>query len=183
MSNPKKKDVSGAIINNIKILSREEYGSVFSYTENRKKKTFIYKCECLLCGNVFNRGTTMVHAENLTCDCQVFRKEPAAINLIKKEYKRGAKLRNLEYSLSNDLFERLIKDNCTYCGISPKTLSRYLPDFLYNGIDRIDSNLGYTKENVVSCCIDCNKAKWEMSQDEFKNYIERVYKFLCQKKN
>ena len=46
-----------------------------------------------------------------------------------------------------------------------------------NGIDRIDSNIGYTKENSVSCCKFCNTAKSTMSRDEFLKWIKKVYEY------
>lgn len=46
-----------------------------------------------------------------------------------------------------------------------------------NGIDRIDSNIGYTKENSVSCCKFCNFAKHTMSESDFYKWIRRVYEY------
>jgi hypothetical protein len=45
----------------------------------------------------------------------------------------------------------------------------------YNGIDRVDSTKGYFNENVVSCCKVCNRAKSNLSLDEFKEWISKVY--------
>ena len=45
-----------------------------------------------------------------------------------------------------------------------------------NGIDRIDNNIGYTKENSVPCCEICNKAKRDMSYNDFINYLKRIVK-------
>ena len=47
----------------------------------------------------------------------------------------------------------------------------------YNWIDRIDSDLWYTKDNVVTCCRYCNRAKMDLKQDEFLNHIKRIYDF------
>ena len=44
-----------------------------------------------------------------------------------------------------------------------------------NGIDRIDSNIGYIKENCVSCCWTCNKMKNNFSQKEFLEKINKIY--------
>lgn len=51
--------------------------------------------------------------------------------------------------------------------------------FVYNGLDRIDNALGHSVENVVTCCWRCNKAKGEMSQREFLNWIATVYTLHC----
>ena len=52
--------------------------------------------------------------------------------------------------------------------------------FLYSGIDRVNSQEGYVKNNCVPCCDKCNKAKMAMSRDEFLNWIKLVYQHSCQ---
>ena len=53
---------------------------------------------------------------------------------------------------------------------------------LKNGIDRVNSDLEYTKENCVPCCFDCNKLKSNRDLNEFKEKIEKVYKHLQKQK-
>lgn len=74
----------------------------------------------------------------------------------------------------------LSKLPCYYCGLEN---SNFIKDRIkkndlvikFNGLDRIDSNDGYYLSNVVSCCKYCNCAKNTMTQDEFKNFIIRLY--------
>lgn len=90
--------------------------------------------------------------------------------------------------LSFELFKELSSKPCVYCGV---VNSRIIQDrrgdmkkaglisdtiLKINGIDRIDSSIGYTKENCVPCCPICNCAKNTMTQDDFKQWIRRVYK-------
>jgi len=86
-------------------------------------------------------------------------------------------------------FSLLSKAKCKYCGIKyskeiedrlneSKNQKRLSDEILkINGIDRIDSNIGYTKENSVSCCKYCNFAKHTMSEDDFYKWIRRVYEY------
>lgn len=69
---------------------------------------------------------------------------------IYQSYKRGAKRRNYIFELTQSDFEKLIKSPCYYCGEAPKK---------YNGIDRFNSQLGYTISNCVPCCEQCNFMK------------------------
>jgi len=46
---------------------------------------------------------------------------------------------------------------------------------LVNGIDRINSNIGYIEGNVVPCCKHCNRAKNTMSDSEFREWIKKIY--------
>lgn len=56
-------------------------------------------------------------------------------------------------------------------------VAKDLTEYLYNGLDRVDSNKGYLKENVVPCCEICNKAKRDLSLCQFKKWINRLIKY------
>lgn len=86
-----------------------------------------------------------------------------------------------ETLISFDDFMELIGQPCIYCGAKE---SSYITDrrdgttvLKYNGLDRIDSALGYRKDNVVSACSRCNIAKGEMSIEEFKAHIKRIHMY------
>lgn len=46
------------------------------------------------------------------------------------------------------MIENILNKPCIYCGDTKRV-----------GCDRIDNNLGHTKDNVVPCCIECNTAR------------------------
>ena len=72
----------------------------------------------------------------------------------------------------------LIIKNCHYCGIEPTLKIKYNNDFfMYNGIDRKNSNLGYFEENIVSCCFVCNRGKSNMDYNEWKKHLKRIANF------
>lgn len=100
-------------------------------------------------------------------------------------YKKHAKDRGFPFDLNYDYFKELTKGNCHYCGIepiqvyqlkNPKTgkIRSGVP-ITYNGVDRVDSTKGYFNDNVVTCCKICNRAKSNLSLDDFKDWINRVY--------
>jgi hypothetical protein len=65
--------------------------------------------------------------------------------------------------------------------ISPRQFSRNVyntGNYVYNGIDRIDSSIGYVIENCISCCGRCNVAKMSESQQDFLSWIDRVYSHI-----
>jgi hypothetical protein len=72
--------------------------------------------------------------------------------------------------------KRLVKGHCHYCGTAPSprvvSKSRRYEDL--NGIDRVDSSLGYTIANCVSCCSMCNKMKMDIGQAEFIIQVLRI---------
>jgi len=72
-------------------------------------------------------------------------------------YKHDAKKRNYCFELSFNEFMELWQVRCKYCGVDIKTI----------GVDRIDNSIGYTKENIVPCCRECNRMKGKLSTKEF----------------
>lgn len=88
-----------------------------------------------------------------------------------KSYRRSASLRGKTFGLGLLYFTQLTEANCFYCGIKPKQIKG---DIVYNGIDRIDNEVGYEYGNVISCCGRCNKAKGTMGFNEFKEWIHTV---------
>lgn len=67
------------------------------------------------------------------------------------------------FLISDEHFLTLCTEHCYYCGL--------LGD---NGVDRLDSNVGYTYDNVVSCCPQCNTMKLDYSMDEFINKCKLI---------
>jgi hypothetical protein len=79
----------------------------------------------------------------------------------------NAKVRNLEVTLTFEKFQQLISFRCYYCQESlPETGS---------GIDRVDPNIGYVEGNCRPCCSECNQAKSDKTEDQFREWILRVY--------
>jgi len=95
-----------------------------------------------------------------------------------RKYKYGASKRNLTFELELNDFSCLIFDNCFYCESEPsniqksKNKNRY--PIKYNGIDRKNNLIGYTKENVVTSCITCNRAKSNLTYESWINYIQKL---------
>ena len=101
------------------------------------------------------------------------KKDPVA-HLI-RSYKAGAKTRNLPFDLSRKDFEKLINQNCYYCGVPPseRTVSTNCK-LICNGVDRTDNNLGYSIENCVPACKVCNVMKSSMSHQEFLDHCCQI---------
>lgn len=95
-------------------------------------------------------------------------------------YKQGARERQLEWGLSTEEFDVLIRSQCHYCGVSPITRlvrRERFGSLVVNGIDRKDNAQGYTSDNVVPCCKICNRAKLTLGYEEFIAYL----KLVCRK--
>lgn len=71
----------------------------------------------------------------------------------------------------------MVKDQCHYCGVMPfKPFKKHGTVYmLYNGIDRLDNNAGYTVTNTVTCCSPCNKLKGTFNRFRFLEQVRAVY--------
>lgn len=78
--------------------------------------------------------------------------------------KSGAKQRKIDFTLTKQEFFKIYGAKCVYCGEQYESM----------GLDRVDSNLGYSLENVVSCCKRCNQAKNDMTQEDFINHCRKI---------
>lgn len=112
----------------------------------------------------------------------------SAKNQLMLIYKRGAKKRNFSFELTKDQFLSLTSGNCHYCGSSPQLIinpAKYRGKgngaYVYNGIDRKDSNVGYVFENCVTACRACNYAKGRLTYNEFIEWLNNLIKFRNKK--
>lgn len=153
--------------------------------------------ECICDCKTDKNDTSIVHAGSLTsghsqsCGCISRERETlpygqSSFNRLLRNYKRHAKERNFEFLLTEDQFRSLTQQECYYCGKLPgKTMfaEHNNGDYIYNGIDRLDSSKGYFIGNVVPCCKTCNTAKMAMPEEEFYQWVESVYKYCIENRN
>ena len=138
-----------------------------------------YLCKCD-CGN-FTKSKlhNLSRGRHKSCGCYKRNLKPdhyAAKRNILKNYRRSARKRGYEFALSEEQFFKLIIKSCFYCNRIPllKSPLKRHEDFRYNGIDRIDSNRGYTIDNCVTCCKICNFAKLNFPIEEFQDWLKAL---------
>lgn len=92
---------------------------------------------------------------------------------------RGCLRRDVQNLITIDEYAELTSATCFYCGRSPFNPTKW-PGLvlLYNGIDRVDNSLPYTKENLVTCCKDCNAMKSGRDAEQFLQHVVRVAEHL-----
>lgn len=98
-------------------------------------------------------------------------------NEIIADYRNNARRKGIDYALSEAVVVCLLEGSCYYCGQPPKTLSspeNWDGGYLHNGIDRLDSELGYTLGNSVSCCAKCNYLKNHYSFAKFSGLVQQI---------
>jgi len=158
--------------------------TVFNFEIN-DRHNLIWLCNCSCGSNKVVRtiGTSLKNGDVKSCGC-IRRNRLAfgenAFNRLYDTYRRRALKKDFPFSLSKEEFKIITSQNCFYCGIEPKqkapcSNTRFYGDYIYNGIDRIDSSKGYTQDNVVPCCGQCNVAKNNHSYEKFLNWVEKIH--------
>lgn len=153
-------------------LDHEEYDSI------KQVKRSYFKCKCNRCGS-----TTIVRADRFgkgkyipkscsNCINDLQREISHKKYPIEKKYERNrinsinsnAKTRHYQMNLTRDEIKEYLYKPCFYCGCENAM-----------GIDRIDSNKNYTKDNCVPCCFICNRMKNKYDLHTFLDKVEKIY--------
>lgn len=150
---------------------------VLSYFGLSKNNNKIWECQCD-CGNITKATTTYLKSGKKTsCGCNRFKKGSDVYNYNGYEdisgtkwysIKQNAKKRNLIFEITKEgVWEMLLKQD-NLCFFSK------LPISFKDGtasIDRLDSKLGYTNDNIVLVHKDINRLK--------TNFDLNYFLFLC----
>jgi len=81
-----------------------------------------------------------------------------------KKCKQSALDRGKDWSLALEEFKSFWQKPCAYCGDIVETV----------GLDRVDNNVGYQVDNLVSCCCFCNVAKNNHSREFFLDKVKKI---------
>lgn len=184
--------MSKAIMRKI-IPKNKRYGrAVVQQFAGIEKRKALWNCLCD-CGVQFvTTGISLRKGTTKSCGC-LQRERAATANRIVKgqasfnalyyKYRKQAERRKIPFELDKATFAKITKENCFYCGTKPKQKfqqKQYYGAYTYNGIDRIDNNKGYTINNSIPSCKQCNYAKRDLSQGEFEKWIRKIYLNLNQ---
>ena len=101
-----------------------------------------------------------------------------------RKYKWCATRRNRVFNLTESSFINIVKDDCYYCGETAplkqfKNTSRHGSSLhgnpiKFQGIDRVDNDVGYTEENSVPCCSKCNFMKHTLNASDFIDHVLKI---------
>ena len=142
-------------------------------------------CRCI-CGKERSIDSVQLVREiSKSCGCyhkirtrQLFSSsiEDLTISRVIGDYKSSANKKGHSFELSEFVMKQLLFEDCHYCGGAPKnSLSQHGRKITYQGIDRLDNARGYVPDNVVPCCIVCNKMKKTLNYGEFIQHVERIH--------
>ncbi len=184
-------------------LSGKKFGRLTVVKESQSKKNRESTWDCLCdCGKEKTATRNKLMSGKVkSCGC--FGKESRASRTSKMTEKRrkyspmeaSAKRvwggRYSDGDISFQMFLELAAKNCHYCDAPPSGKfseakwdkrrsedARTKGEFVYNGLDRLNSSLGHNLDNVVTCCKRCNMAKGAMPYQEFLEMVRKIYERL-----
>lgn len=165
------RDLSNKVFGRWSVLSRGVNGP------NNEYATWLCRCECGTEREVMGRNLRSNASTSCGCyqrECaqklKILPKGEASLSQLFNTYRQNAKIDSREFKLTKEEFRTLTKGNCFYCGAKPsQVVKKYNRngEYIYNGVDRLDSSKGYAVENCVSACGTHNLMKLAMSVDEF----------------
>lgn len=93
------------------------------------------------------------------------------------DYRKTARRRGIDFDLTADQIADFVFAPCFYCGDEPSNKAKVkgrgrLPD--YNGMDRVNNDIGYRVDNIVTCCRKCNECKQAMTLEDFLTWIDKI---------
>jgi hypothetical protein len=174
--------------------------TVIEFSHVNKHKHTCWKCQCD-CGNDLIVSTNSLRkGRTRSCGClqieELIERSKGSTHARKSQgesgfsaiytaYRQRAKVGNKYFDNSLEFkeeFRRLTKQNCFHCGREPyqlsyKNVKGMTPKgienskYIYNGLDRIDSDKGYEFGNVVTCCGKCNKSKLDDTEKEHNDWL------------
>jgi hypothetical protein len=133
--------------------------------------------------------SNLTHGNTVSCGCKLREGNHvkphgmASLNHKYKSYASRAKThkKNLIFDLTMAEFVKITLLPCHYCGkvgaSSTKARPRSNGAYVSNGIDRVNSDLGYTIDNCVPCCPVCNRMKLDLTYSNFLEHIERILSY------
>jgi hypothetical protein len=157
--------------------------------DNNRVDRVHWKCKCN-CGK-----SKTVSSKNLmlglttSCGCKAYR--TGKLNPSWKGYEeisgnqwncivRGAKVRNIEFSISIDYIWKLFIKQNRQCALTGQQLIFRSRSGISDGtasLDRIDSSKGYVEGNVQWVHKDVNTVKWDLTLDNFFKVCKMVVEY------
>jgi len=106
--------------------------------------------------NHFSRNACRINGFSSCCrGCEAYRKA-------KRKHKK--RFPDQEMISREDFVELFYAEKCYVCRSNNE----------YNSVDRKESNIGYTKDNVATCCWKCNQMKGTMSLNELVEHCRLI---------
>jgi len=156
--------------------------TVMRLIESDRHRKRVYLCRCACGAETEVRASKLKSGHTKSCGCakKCSREHVygAGFAATWAAYRSSKAARNLGWNVTVADFHKITQQPCRYCGEPPAQTSKKSGSngrpYVYNGIDRIDSERGYVSNNIVACCRQCNFAKRLLPQEQFVTLINLI---------
>lgn len=174
-------------------------------TGKELRRMWLFQCSCGSRKILNARSVTAGYVKSCGCWAKerprtTFKPEGyTSYRALFRSCKSSAALRKIEFNLTESEHKIIISNNCHYCGREPKSFNAYLKVggterrydgvrdvsqkavdrawVFVNGVDRVDSNKGYSVLNCVPACSKCNGMKLDADKEDFLSHVDRISEF------
>jgi hypothetical protein len=143
------------------------------YSRINLNRNLVYECwssECKNCENQRKKLEKERAAQNKGLDYN--------IHVILREIKRRTNQYNRDIDIDETFLNELYNKQNGICPYTGLQMSFDINSYQRLSLDRIDSNAGYIKTNVVWCCWIANNMKQSMSIEQMKFWIASIQKTI-----
>lgn len=173
-------DLTGRQFDRLTVIER-------AYREGTTRSYWLCLCKCGKQKVIV--ASVLVDGRSRSCGCfslECSRKKgqgAGGFGQLYNNYRNNARNREIEFKLTQTELAEITKNNCYFCDLPPQQVStssnkkpvgKAFSAYTYNGIDRLDSKVGYIYGNCVPCCKRCNYAKRDYTVTEFLDWAKRV---------
>lgn len=162
-------------------LVGQEFGELkvleFDCIDNNGNSRF--KCKCS-CGRIISMLGMHLNRKNQKCQACCIRKYVGEVSGVYfNSLKQSAKTRAVSFEITQlDIWEQFLKQNrkCIYSDVELAWQNGYKDKLGTASVDRKDSSVGYTKENIQIVHKDINRMKSDFTEDRFIDLCRKVIK-------
>lgn len=101
-------------------------------------------------------------------DTSIFKEQSVRGRYLSAIQRTKKRKKNIKWDLEYSDYPAFVKQNCYYCDTS-------LLNEVGTGLDRINNDGGYSKDNVLACCGGCNRSRGDrFSVEDFKFMMDSL---------
>lgn len=180
------KITKGDVFSSLTVISDDYEERSWKNGAKSPTKRRFYTCRCS-CGSIGKFHASALHCGRaVSCATCAYKTRPQSTQRysdMERLFRLSIHKRGKENTLTVEQFGEIVSKNCVYCN-SPPPLRSYVGREMYaNGVDRVNSSLGYTVDNCVPCCMRCNYMKSDMNLPDFLDQIEKIYRWKKQQED
>lgn len=148
-----------------------------------------WNCICECGRKTIVRHGQLTKKKTVSCGCNRLDYHSASDRILSRRFSdiiKTAKDRNIPLEITKEDYRGIAFSPCAYCGeidekkITPSKNRNVCVHYditevvKINGVDRIDSDGNYSKDNIQPCCKKCNFMKLDLTEDSFLEHIKKI---------